>query len=62
MQKGEAYEKNTRFVMCVFTFSMGESENTCTACHNRGKRIGVSYQGLMMTGYQATFDAQEYCQ
>jgi hypothetical protein len=29
---------------------------TCTTCHNRGKRIGVSYQGLMETEYQATFD------
>jgi len=29
---------------------------TCTTCHNRGKRIGVSYQGLMESGYQATFD------
>jgi hypothetical protein len=31
---------------------------TCTTCHNRGKRIGVSYQGLMETEYQATFDAE----
>jgi len=31
---------------------------TCTTCHNRGKRIGVSYQGLMETEYQATFDSQ----
>ncbi len=31
---------------------------TCTTCHNRGKRIGVSYQGLMETEYQATFDDQ----
>ena len=30
---------------------------TCTTCHNRGKRIGVSYQGLMETAYKATFDA-----
>ena len=29
---------------------------TCTTCHNRGKRIGVSYQGLMETAYKATFD------
>jgi len=29
---------------------------TCTTCHNRGKRIGVSYQGLMETPYKATFD------
>ncbi len=31
---------------------------TCTTCHNRGKRIGVSYQGLMETEYQATFDSE----
>ncbi|WP_297525831.1 multiheme c-type cytochrome [Sulfurovum sp.] len=31
---------------------------TCTTCHNRGKRIGVSYQGLMETNYQATFDSE----
>ncbi len=24
---------------------------TCTTCHNRGRRIGVSYQGLMETPY-----------
>ncbi|RRS32221.1 MAG: cytochrome C [Epsilonproteobacteria bacterium (ex Lamellibrachia satsuma)] len=30
---------------------------TCTTCHNRGKRIGVSYQGLMETEYQVPFDA-----
>jgi hypothetical protein len=24
---------------------------TCTTCHNRGRRIGVSYQGLMETEY-----------
>jgi len=29
---------------------------TCTTCHNRGKRIGVSYQGLMETEYQGPFD------
>lgn len=35
----------------------GVPVETCTTCHNRGKRIGVSYQGLMETEYQATFDA-----
>ena len=30
---------------------------TCTTCHNRGKRIGVRYHGLMETAYGATFDA-----
>jgi hypothetical protein len=35
----------------------GVPVETCTTCHNRGKRIGVSYQGLMETSYGATFDA-----
>ncbi len=34
----------------------GVPVETCSTCHNRGKRIGVSYQGLMETNYQATFD------
>ncbi len=34
----------------------GVPVETCTTCHNRGKRIGVSYQGLMETSYNATFD------
>lgn len=34
----------------------GVPVETCTTCHNRGKRIGVSYQGLMETAYNATFD------
>jgi len=36
----------------------GVPVETCTTCHNRGKRIGVSYQGLMETEYQSTFDKQ----
>ncbi len=28
---------------------------TCTTCHNRGKRIGVSYQGLMESAYDSPF-------
>ena len=36
----------------------GVPVETCSTCHNRGKRIGVSYQGLMETEYQSTFDAQ----
>jgi nitrate/TMAO reductase-like tetraheme cytochrome c subunit len=31
---------------------------TCTTCHNRGKRIGVSYQGLMESEYKANFDSK----
>jgi hypothetical protein len=34
----------------------GVPVETCTTCHNRGKRIGVSYQGLMETEYQSTYD------
>lgn len=29
--------------------------NTCTVCHNRGKRIGVSFQGLMESPYASPF-------
>ncbi|HMU41625.1 MAG TPA: cytochrome C [Pseudomonadota bacterium] len=28
---------------------------TCTTCHNRGKRIGVSYQGLMESAWESPF-------
>lgn len=31
--------------------------NTCTVCHNRGKRIGVSFQGLMESPYASPFAA-----
>lgn len=30
---------------------------TCTTCHDRGKRIGVSFQGLMETPYVSPFAA-----
>jgi len=33
----------------------GIPAETCAACHNRGKRIGVSYQGLMESAYQSPF-------
>jgi len=33
----------------------GVPVETCTSCHNRGKRIGVSYQGLMETEYDGAF-------
>ena len=36
----------------------GVPTETCSTCHNRGKRIGVSYQGLMETEYKATFDSE----
>jgi hypothetical protein len=40
------------------THYSGIPVETCTTCHNRGKRIGVSYQGLMETEYQSTFDSE----
>lgn len=30
---------------------------TCTTCHDRGKRIGVSFQGLMETPYHSPYSA-----
>jgi len=36
----------------------GVPVETCTTCHNRGKRIGVSYQGLMETEYTPTYDSR----
>ncbi len=36
----------------------GVPVETCSTCHNRGKRIGVSYQGLMETEYQSTYDGE----
>ncbi|KAA1259775.1 hypothetical protein LF1_23120 [Rubripirellula obstinata] len=30
---------------------------TCTTCHDRGKRIGVSFQGLMETPYHSPFQS-----
>jgi len=35
----------------------GIPAETCTTCHNRGKRIGVSYQGLMEMPYHSPFTA-----
>jgi len=35
----------------------GIPTKTCSTCHNRGKRIGVSYEGLMETNYNPTYDA-----
>ena len=36
----------------------GLPAETCTTCHNRGKRIGVSFQGLMETPYPSPFTAE----
>ena len=35
----------------------GIPSETCNSCHNRGKRIGVSYQGLMEASYGGPYDA-----
>ena len=40
----------------------GVPVETCSTCHNRGKRIGVSYQGLMESAYQATYDDEGHGQ
>jgi len=34
----------------------GVPVETCATCHNRGKRIGVSFEGLMETAYNPTYD------
>ena len=34
----------------------GMPVETCTTCHDRGKRIGVSFQGLMETPYHSPYD------
>ena len=34
----------------------GIPTETCSSCHNRGKRVGVSYQGLMEFPYGSPFD------
>ncbi|MBL6973170.1 MAG: cytochrome C, partial [Sulfurimonas sp.] len=34
----------------------GVPVETCSTCHNRGKRIGVSYQGLMEKAYNSPYD------
>lgn len=36
----------------------GIPAETCNSCHNRGKRIGVSYQGIMEFPYGSPYDAQ----
>ena len=36
----------------------GIPNETCNSCHNRGKRIGVSYQGIMEFPYGTPFDEE----
>ncbi len=40
------------------TVYSGIPHETCVSCHNRGKRIGVSFQGLMEFPYGSPFDAK----
>ena len=49
--------RNAKVTVHGTTYS-GVPVETCTTCHNRGKRIGVSYQGLMETAYSPTFDKE----
>lgn len=35
----------------------GIPTETCTTCHNRGKRVGMSYQGVMEFPYGSPYDA-----
>lgn len=44
-------------VTCGDTTWQGIPVETCTTCHNRGRRIGVSYQGLMETPYGSPWQA-----
>jgi len=37
---------------------LGIPVETCNSCHNRGKRIGVTYQGLMEFPYGSPYDQQ----
>tara|TARA_B100000676_G_C18078555_1_gene849439 strand:+ start:229 stop:1041 length:813 start_codon:yes stop_codon:yes gene_type:complete len=36
----------------------GISSETCNSCHNRGKRIGLSYQGIMEFPYGSPYNAK----
>lgn len=49
--------RNAKVTVHKTTYS-GVPVETCTTCHNRGKRIGVSYQGLMETAYSPTYDRE----
>jgi hypothetical protein len=48
--------RNAEVYVHGVTYS-GVPVETCTTCHNRGKRIGVSYQGLMETAYSPGAEA-----
>lgn len=50
----QATEKS-KVTVGKLTYS-GIPTETCNSCHNRGKRIGVSYQGLMEFPYGSPYD------
>ncbi|WP_456322679.1 multiheme c-type cytochrome [Hydrogenimonas sp.] len=47
--------RNAKVTVHDVTYT-GVPVETCSTCHNRGKRIGVSYEGLMETAYKPTYD------
>ncbi len=49
--------RNAKVHVGNITYS-GIPTKTCSTCHNRGKRIGVSYEGLMETSYNPTYDEE----
>ena len=49
--------RKTKVVVNDTVYS-GIPHETCVSCHNRGKRIGVSFQGLMEFPYGSPFSAQ----
>ncbi|MFQ5563117.1 MAG: cytochrome C [Parvularculaceae bacterium] len=56
VHKLQAGRKNPVTVGAV-TYT-GIPSETCNSCHNRGKRIGVSYQGIMEFPYGGPYDEQ----
>ena len=46
--------RKTKVTVHEKTYS-GIPSETCTSCHNRGKRIGVSYLGIMESPYNTPF-------
>ncbi len=47
--------RKTKVTVNNITYS-GIPSETCTTCHNRGKRIGVSYLGLMESSYDTPWN------
>lgn len=48
--------RKTKVTVNEITYS-GIPSETCTSCHNRGKRIGVSYLGLIESPYDTPWQA-----